>query len=267
MTTLLSCRPLRRNCQLLLLSSIVIFPPLSIVIATAFHLAFPPTVPLLHWRQSSAAHCDVHCASSLPLPIAINLLSCCPLRRCCPSLLPPSIGILASPSIVIATAVHLASPPIAPLLRWRQSSATHCAVHGTNANPLPIVIALPSHRPLHHRCPLPLLPFFMIELPPSIVIATAIQLASPPITPLLRWQGSSAAHCAIHHATAVPSPITIALPTRYPLRHHCPSPLPLSITILPLPYILIAAAIHLVSPPHSNSTIYLCMLRNVREGM
>ena len=41
-----------------------------------------------------------------------------PIRRC-PIAPPPSIAIAPPQSIVIAAAVHLVSPPIAPLPRWR----------------------------------------------------------------------------------------------------------------------------------------------------
>jgi hypothetical protein len=100
-----------------------------------------PNALLLHWRQLS-------CAAAVSSPIVIALPShsalCC---RCCPSPLPPSIAIMP-PSIVIAAAVHLALPPIAPLLHQQQSSATHCAIHHPiayhNCFVFPLPIALPS---------------------------------------------------------------------------------------------------------------------------
>jgi hypothetical protein len=77
-----------------------------------------PIAPLLRQRQLSAAHCAVHRATAVPLPISITPPSCHPLCHCCPLLLLPSMAILLLPSIVIAAAIHLASPLIAPLLRW-----------------------------------------------------------------------------------------------------------------------------------------------------
>jgi hypothetical protein len=47
------CCPLHCCCHLLLLSSIEILPPLSIVIAAAIHLAFPPIASLLRF----CCHC------------------------------------------------------------------------------------------------------------------------------------------------------------------------------------------------------------------
>ncbi len=118
---------------------------------------------------------------------------CCPLcRRCCPSPLPLSTVILLPPSIMIATAVHLVLPPIAPLLHQQQSSATNCAIHCVTAVLLPNAIALPSCHPSRRRCPLPLLPSIAIFLPLSIVIADAIYLGSPSIVPLLHWRRLSA---------------------------------------------------------------------------
>jgi hypothetical protein len=238
----------------------------------------PPIAPPLpiaadavHRDLTAAVHCDRRChpsrvasncaASALaaivrctlyspsrrhrPMPIAIPSLSRRPLRGRCLSPLPPSTVISPPLSIVIAAAVHLALPPIAPLLHWRQLSAALCAIHCNAAVPLPIAIDLPSRRPLRGRCPSPLPPSIAISPLPCIMIAAAVHLALPPID----WQRLSAAHCAIHCAAAVPSPIVINSPFRRPLRCRCPSPLPSSIAIsLPLS-IVIATAVHLESSP------------------
>jgi hypothetical protein len=58
-------------------------------------------------------------AVDTPLPITIALLFCHLMHRRCPLPLPPSIAILMLPSIVIAAAIHLASPPIALLCQLR----------------------------------------------------------------------------------------------------------------------------------------------------
>jgi hypothetical protein len=113
--------PMQCCCPSPMPMSIAITPLLSIVIATAIHVTSPPIVTLLHWWQLSAAHCAVHCATTVSLPIAITPPSCHPLCHLCPLLLPPLIAILPPSSIAIATAIHLALPPIAPLLHWRWS--------------------------------------------------------------------------------------------------------------------------------------------------
>ncbi len=59
----------------------------------------------------------------------------------------------------------------------------------------------------------------------------AKHLVLHPIVLLLHWRQSSGTYCAIYQAAAVPLPIMIALSSRHPLRHHCPSPLPPSIMI------------------------------------
>jgi hypothetical protein len=201
------CRPAAHcatiaNCRCL---SIAITPPPSIVIATAVHLALPPIVPLLSWRQLSAAHCATRHAAAISLLIVIALPYRHPLRRRCPLPPPPSITILPLLSIMIAAAVHLALPPIVPLLHWWQLSATHCAVQCTNAVLLPIVIALPSCRPLRRRCPLPLPPSIAVTPPSSIVIATSGHLALPPIAVLLRQRQSSTTHCAASPSLRCPA--------------------------------------------------------------
>jgi hypothetical protein len=163
-----SCCSLCCHCPLLLLPSIMIMPPPYIVIAAAVNLASPPNAPLLHWWQLYA-HCAAHQAAAVPLLILIALTSHRPLRRRCPSPLPPSIAIMPPPSIVIAAAIHLALPPIALLLHWQRSSAAHCAAHCVAAILLPITIALLSCRPLCCHCPLPLPPSSVILPPPAIL--------------------------------------------------------------------------------------------------
>jgi hypothetical protein len=130
------------------------------------------------------------------------------------------------------------------LLHWQQLSCT-------TAVSLSIVIALPSRRPLRrHHCPLPLLPSIAIMPPPSIMIAAALHLMLSLTAPLLHWQRLSTVYCAVHCATPVPSLIVIALLSRCPVcRHCCPLPLFQSTTILPLPCIMIAIAVHLCRLP------------------
>ncbi len=181
---LLSHRPLCcRCCPLPLPLSIPIMPPLSIVIAAAVHLAWPPIAPLLHqWGPSIVpsrpiAHCN-HFA--VPPPIAPPLLPITAVSVNC--------NLAAAIHHNLAAANHLSLPPVVLLLPQRQSSTPYCAFHHATAIPLPIAIALPSCRPLRRLCPLMLPPSIAILLPLSIMFATAIHLALPPIAPLLcRW--------------------------------------------------------------------------------
>ncbi len=98
------CPIAQRDCFAVLLP---IVPPLPITTAT------------FHCNLAAAVHCNCRCRPSCAvshcaaLPIAIILWLRCPLRHRCSSPQPPSFAISSPPTIVISTAIHLTSPPIA----------------------------------------------------------------------------------------------------------------------------------------------------------
>jgi hypothetical protein len=91
----------------------ILISPLNVPSLTARRRRTPPPPPPLS-PLPSIDHAAVHRAA------VVHLVA--PLIRRCPIALPPSITIVPPPSIVIAAAVHLAPPPIAPLprRRWRR---------------------------------------------------------------------------------------------------------------------------------------------------